>query len=202
MEAGDKKITAFILAAGESRRFGAPKVLQVFADIPFLRRIRQNLQDIGIERPILVLGYQAQKLIPQIPNPEAFDIVVNPNFENGMFSSVQTAINAQPKSSIGTLLCLIDQPHIRPATYQRLMQSATAHPHSVIIPTFNQRGGHPIYIPSELFDLIRNAPPNSTLRALLNQYKNLILRIEVNDFGITEDIDTPEDLIRLEKMFK
>lgn len=201
MNASNISIAAFILAAGKSQRFGQPKVLQSFAGVPFPTRIRRNLQQIGIERPFLILGYQAQKLLPLLPKKESFEIVINSQFYSGMFSSVQTALRALPDSVVGTLLCLIDQPHILPQTYRRLMQSANENSNSIIIPTFNDRGGHPIYLPSVLFETILQAPPQITLKDVLANHRSLILRIEIDDAGITEDIDTPEDLVRLEKAF-
>ena len=201
MNTSKTPITAFILAAGKSRRFGQPKVLQSFAGIPFLTRIRQNLMQIGIDRPFLILGYQARELIPLVPEKDSFEIIINPRFESGMFTSVQSALRALPDSVFGTLLCLIDQPHILPQTYHRLMQSAIKNPHNIIIPTFNQRGGHPIYLPASLFEIILRANPQSTLKDILTAHRSLILRIETDDPGIREDIDTPEDLVRLEKIF-
>ena len=198
MTRSNSTIAAIILAAGKSKRFGAPKVLQIFNGVPFLTRIRKNLQSVGIERPFLILGYQAQSILPQLPEAEKFRIVVNSEYEQGMFASVRAGIKALPESIPGTLLCLIDQPHIRPDTYRRLMQSAAAHPHSVIIPTFEKRGGHPVYLPSALFGPILKSDPQNTLKDILNQYPHLILRPETDDPGILDDIDRPDELIRLE----
>ncbi len=200
-QTSDIRIGAFILAAGKSERFGAPKVLQFFKGSLFLTRIGKNLQAVGIERPVLVLGYQAQNILPRISRADAFNVVVNRDFEKGMFTSVQAAIKALAKSVDGALLCLIDQPHIRLGTYRRLMQSALARPETIIIPTFQQRGGHPVYLPASLFASIIRANAHTTLKDILNRHRTLQWRVAVDDSGILEDIDLPEDLIRLEKMF-
>ena len=198
---GQAKISALILAAGKSQRFGSPKVLATFHGKPFLRLIRQNLQQAEIDKIVLVLGFQAEKYIAQLPDRKNFKIVINPDYERGQFFSLRKGLQSLPEGTEAVLMCLIDQPHISAETYRALLQSGRKNKNAVIIPTFRGKGGHPIVLPSSLFQEILVAPENFTLRDVLAQNKDRVRRIEITDYGILEDIDTPEDLARLERKF-
>jgi molybdenum cofactor cytidylyltransferase len=190
---------AVILAGGKSTRFGAPKVLQSFRDTPFLLCITRPLLQAGVENITLVLGHQAEQLISAVPEVEKLQIIINKNYEAGQFSSIQAGMKGVPDSLAGILLCLIDQPHIRPATYRTVLDEARRVAKKVWIPTYRSKQGHPVYLPGWLLAEIKRQPASISLRDLLFRFANEIEKVEVNDPGILEDMDTPEDLQRLEK---
>ncbi len=194
------RFAAIILAAGESSRFGTPKVLHNFKGKPFLSRIVDSLRSSGIEEILLVLGYRAESFIPQLPAVKISQVVINHDYRQGQFSSLQAGLRDMDKESAGAILCLIDQPHLMPLTYCSVIQQAVENPGHIIIPSRNARGGHPIFLPEWLFAEILSAIPRTTLRDLLKKYPKKTLRLEVGDDGLTEDIDTPEDLKRLESI--
>lgn len=196
------RLAAIILAGGKSRRFGEPKVLQFFRNQPFLMRITNALSATGLKKIYLVLGYKAKKFRTHLPAAEPLEIVVNPEYEAGQFSSIQAGIRAVDRETPGVVSCLVDQPHLLPYTYRVVIMNACSHPENIIIPTFHSRGGHPVYIPRTLFPEIDAAPSSANLRDIFNNYRDTILRVEINDAGILEDIDTKKDLHRLEKWYQ
>jgi CTP:molybdopterin cytidylyltransferase MocA len=194
-------MVALILAGGKSQRFGSPKVLAHFNGIPFLRLMRQNLQQAGMENIVLVLGHRAEQIMPILPDREAFKVVVNADYEQGQFSSLRRGIQALGKTNEAVLMCLIDQPHITSATYRTLLEAHRKNPQAIIIPTFRERGGHPVVLPAALFPSILAAPQTATLRDILREHSEMVLRLRVDEAGILDDIDTPEDLKRLEEQY-
>lgn len=191
---------AVILAAGKSERFGAPKVLQLFRGELFVTRIVSALAGAGIESIFLVLGHQAQQHMARLPKLSSVTFVINENYPFGQFSSVQAGLAALgPIPACGMFLCLIDQPHLQSQTFATLVQASQQQPQHIIIPTCQNRNGHPIYIPSWLFPTILAAPKTATLRQILNSNADRFAKIQVADAGILLDIDTPADLERLEK---
>jgi len=189
---------ALILAAGKSARFGAPKVLQVYRGVPFLARITPFLRNAGVEEITLVLGHEAEKLMPRIPQTENVRFVVNKKYEDGQFSSLQAGILSLDFEVSGVLMCLIDQPHLQQATYAVIVKRALALPEKIILPRYKSRGGHPVYLPRWIFSEITAQLSTATLRDLFSRFQEQIVRVDVDDPGIREDIDTPEDLRRLE----
>lgn len=192
---------ALILAAGKSERFGAPKVLQSFRGELFVARIVNALTRAGSEKIFLVLGHQAELYRARLSERISVTFVVNENYQFGQFSSVQAGVRAignDPGTS--TLLCLIDQPHLQPETFSAIFQASLLNPQQIIFPTYQNRNGHPIYIPHWLFPNILAAPLTSNLRLILASHAEKVTLIPVPDAGILQDIDTPSDLERLEKM--
>lgn len=196
-----KSISALILAGGKSERFGAPKVLQSFKNIPFLMRIVDALRQAEIQSIFLVLGHQADKIIKKLPKIEDLKIVFNEDYECGQFSSLQAGIRNLPADSLGCLVCLIDQPQIQSGVVQNILAESNLNLDKIIIPTFNNRGGHPVYIPNNLFQEIKNTSPKTSLRAVFLNHNDLIHRLTVENALILEDIDTPGDLKKVEKLF-
>jgi CTP:molybdopterin cytidylyltransferase MocA len=157
-----------------------------------------------VEELILVLGHQAQQLIPlisQLPDAENVRVVINPRYEEGQFSSLQAGIQAVELSRQGVLLCLIDQPHLKVSTYQTIVQEARQSPKQIVIPSHRSRWGHPVYLPRWLFGDILHQTSPCTLRDLVSRHRHDVLTRELNDPGVREDVDTKEDLERLEKVF-
>ena len=70
----EKSIAAIILAAGKSERFGAPKVLQVFNEVPFLVRIVDSITRAGMQSIFLILGHHAEKIKQKLPKIEDIHI--------------------------------------------------------------------------------------------------------------------------------
>ncbi|MBD3225297.1 MAG: NTP transferase domain-containing protein [Caldithrix sp.] len=195
----DKPIAAVILAAGRSSRFGKPKVLQSFKGQPFLTRISQPLNTLDLNPIILVLGYKARWLQQALPQSHISQIIINEQFDYGQFSSLQSAVRIMPEPISGLLVCLIDQPHLHPSTYERIVHKARHQPECIIIPKYQQKKGHPVYLPKVLMDDILKAPPESRLDTMIKKRQNVMRLIEVDDPGILQDIDTPSDLQRIEQ---
>src|SRR3990172_990267 len=84
------KIAAIVRAAGESKRMGQLKPLIRIGGRTFLQRIVHTLHWCGIHEIIIVLGHEAEKIEKASPCEARF--VINENFHDGQFSSLQTAI--------------------------------------------------------------------------------------------------------------
>lgn len=193
-------IAAVILAGGKSERLGAPKLLLKFKGTPFFKCITSSLRRAGIENIIIVLGHQADILLPQVQKEENLTVVINEKYEEGQFSTLKAGIQALDFPVTGVLICLIDQPHFEPSVYSSILKHAQDSSKKILIPTYKSRGGHPIYIPSWIFPEIIAQPATITMRELIYRCPQEIVRLKLDKPGILEDIDTMEDLIRLENL--
>jgi CTP:molybdopterin cytidylyltransferase MocA len=197
------QIGAIILAAGKSKRFGAPKVLQTFLGKPFTRCIIDNLIASGLsDEIVLVLGHNATEFSEKLPDLKPARVITNKNYEKGQFSSIQCGLRSLAETVDGVLMSLIDQPHIQRKTYQQVIQQAHLRQNHIIIPTYSLHGGHPIYLPKQLFKPILTEKVSSNLRNVLREHTKQIFRIEVEDSGVLRDTDYPEDLKRNESLYR
>lgn len=81
-------ISALILAGGRSSRMGALKPLQHLNGKPAIRWAVEVFRNAGVEDVSVVVGFHSDKLI-SVLEPLDVKIIINPNPEQGMFSSVQ-----------------------------------------------------------------------------------------------------------------
>jgi molybdenum cofactor cytidylyltransferase len=105
-----------------------------------------------------------------------------------------------PRPGDAWLLCPADHPTLDPSVVRRLIETRGANPdHSIFIPTFQGRRGHPALIGWEHVAGIRELPPGTGLNAYLRRHAARTLEVPVDSADILCDLDTPEDYERLQR---
>src|SRR5690349_21805752 len=131
-------ISAIVLAAGKSERMGRPKALLEFRGRTFLENILDTISCSSIEHTSIVVGHHRREIVNAV---QSDSIVFNPDYEQGMVTSLQTGIRALPPESIGAFLFLVDHPVVDVETIEAMIPSAA--PSRIVQPTFEGRRGHP-----------------------------------------------------------
>jgi molybdenum cofactor cytidylyltransferase len=104
----------------------------------------------------------------------------------------------RPAPGDAWLLCPADHPALDPAVVRRLLEARTASPgHTVAVPTFDGRRGHPVLIDWRHVAGLRALPPGLGINAYLRQQRPVTLEVPVPSQGVLVDLDTPEDYERL-----
>src|ERR1043166_8726264 len=114
--------SAIVLAAGMSTRMGTLKQLLPFGKSTVLGSVIENLRVAGLDRVVVVLGHEANKVRESIATTKV-EFVTNEDHVLGMFSSVQTGLRALGSDTETFLICLGDQPSIRGETIRALIGS-------------------------------------------------------------------------------
>jgi molybdenum cofactor cytidylyltransferase len=185
------RYASILLAGGFSSRMGGFK--------PLLRLGEQTITDRAISLftqnevdVILVAGWQKDKLVSGIKNRQ-IRIIENPDFEKGMFTSVQAGLRHLESDYIAFFILPVDIPLIRPFTVRRLLEASEPHPDKILYPVFNRMRGHPPLIPAGLIPHILNWQNDGGLISALAPYENMVEEIIVPDRNISFDMDTPDD---------
>lgn len=186
-------IVAVILAAGESSRMGRPKALLTIDGETFIEHIVAAIRRSGLERVVVVLGFNAEELRRKIEHLPV-EIVLNPNFSQGQLSSLQVAIRhlEQDNDCDGMLVHLVDHPYIDSILVRTMIQKFTAGQKLIVVPRHHGKRGHPVIFARALFAELLKAPPELGAKAVLHAHQVDTLEIDTEDIGITIDIDTPE----------
>ena len=185
-------VPAVLLAAGNSHRMGVPKaLLKMPGGSSFLKTITANLHRGGFGPILLILGREAARIRPYVPE-EVDRILVNEHPELGQLASFQLGIRHLPPGVPGCLMALIDHPLISASTFQRIAEHLQQAPDRIAIPSKNFKKGHPTYFPARFFDEILSAPLEAGARQILKNHPEAIDYILVDDDGIFIDFDTPE----------
>ncbi|MFC2061100.1 NTP transferase domain-containing protein [Elusimicrobiota bacterium] len=188
----DPYITAIILAAGESARMGSPKALLKIEDKNFIDIIREKLMEAGISDICLVLGAGAGDVKSNL-NTDGLNIKINENWEKGQLSSLKTGLKGVSDQANAVMMCLIDHPQVQLETIKKLIVGFMDTKADIVIPQYQERGGHPVIYNKTVFKALMEAPLDKGARVIAKDSQYNILKVDVDDPYIRQDIDTPEE---------
>jgi len=181
------QLHAIILAAGQSRRFPANKLLRTLPSGEcLLDRAVHNARRLS---PQLLLVTNDDPDILSHCRDSAYDYVINPNATSGMASSIACGLRARADAGAWALF-LADMPCIRASTLQALADSWPAH--DVTLPTYHGQHGHPVIFKHNWFDALCSLQGDHGARDLL-QGNPGVYRHETGDPGVCFDIDSEVD---------
>ena len=215
MESGGR-IFGLILAAGYSSRMGAFKPLLTIGDATAMEKVSGALKNAGISDIIGVTGYQRELLAPVLVSEEIAE-AYNPDFKQGMFTSIQTGIRkalsemstggfssaldtgsweapdaGQERSPEGFLLMLVDCPLIPAEVIRQILKTHEENPQAFIVPCYRGKKGHPLFIPGQYAGEILSYGGEGGLKAVTNRHEDKLIRLEAGTEAVVLDMDTPE----------
>ena len=189
-------IPAIVLAAGASSRMGRPKALLRIGGDTFIRRILRALREGGAGETVVVVRPHADEVLREIAEVNLGRAVENPDPGRGQLSSLLSGLAAVEGPGVSAVLVtLVDVPLVRPDTVATLLARAAGSRADVLRPVHRGRHGHPVIFRSAVFDALRAADPATGAKAVMRGYP--VEDVEVEDGGVTEDVDTPADYDRL-----
>jgi molybdenum cofactor cytidylyltransferase len=185
-------IAAIILAAGESKRMGQPKQLLPFRGSSILGQVMESLLQSQVAETIVVLGYQAEKIMPQIAR-EAVKIVVNPDFEQGMSSSIRCGLGHISEAADGVMIVLGDQPLIEKETIDLLMGKNRQSKRGIILPVYKGIKGHPVIFKMKYKDELMRLTGDIGGKEIIERHPSDVLEVEVDSESVVVSIDAESD---------
>jgi putative nucleotidyltransferase with HDIG domain len=187
-----KNISAIIPVAGLSSRMKAFKPLLPLGKRSILETTIHLFKQNGIADIIVVTGHRSAELENRIT---AMDTtwIYNPDFHQGMFSSILTGIKNLKSDCDAFFLLPADIPAIRAHTIQEMLRVYRTGKEKIIYPVFDGLRGHPPLISTEFKGKIEHFSQGGGLRACLADFNNQAMDLKVCDRGIHMDADTRED---------
>lgn len=219
MPSGKVEAGAVILAAGLSTRFGGhPKALAGFGGRTLLAAAVESFRLCGLDQITVVTGHGRSE-VEALATSLGVATVFNPDYQSGMFGSVQTGVRAMGMGGGEAFFVLpVDGALVQPHTILSLLtawqeelgrgrEGAT-----VLVPVYQGRTGHPPLIGSQHLEGILNwsgpgglrgwlasLMPEATGRKFLADGSPAaeagpVVFLDWPDEGIVCDLDTPEEL--------
>jgi molybdenum cofactor cytidylyltransferase len=191
-----RRIGAVILAAGESRRMGQPKMLLPWKGGTIIRQVCQQVIASGVYEVVVVAGRLVSQIQEQIGDLPV-QVVLNPDYEQGeMLSSLQVGLRAIWRTSDACMVVLGDQPAIQPAIARDLADYYCQGRGRIVAPSYQQRRGHPLIIDRAFWQPILDLPPGAAPRDILRANEDHIYHHVVNSDSVLRDVDTPDEYRR------
>ena len=187
-------ISAILLAAGESKRMGRPKQLLAWQGKTLLQHVLENLIHSNADEIILVLGHEAEAIRKSLTEFQ-IKIVINPDYQQGMASSLRQGLLAMDPTSEAFLVMLADQPGIGPEIMNRMIRDfQRADPkRGIVRPVYRGLRGHPVLIGVRYLEEALQLQGDVGARQILVNHPEDILEIDVDQDVVLKDIDTPEE---------
>lgn len=188
-------ITALILAAGQSKRMGQPKMLLPWGKSTVLQTVISTFQSAGVDDVLVVTGAAREPIESLIGR--SVQTVHNPDYALGeMLSSVQVGLAEKQREARAVLIGLGDQPQTQTRIVQRILQTYQRTGAPLIVPSFEKHRGHPWLVGREHWDEILHMTAPQTLRDFLNKHASKIKYIEADTPSVLSDLDTPDDYLK------
>jgi molybdenum cofactor cytidylyltransferase len=192
------KISALVLAAGESKRMvGQNKLLLPFAGKTIVACAVDAILRANVAEAIVVLGHDAEAIRNALrERPLRFK--VNANYRHGMTSSIHIGLAAISPSAQAVMISLADQPLIQTEELNFLIaEFSRATGKSIGVPTFNGQRGNPVIFDLCYRDEMLDLQGDAGCKSILMRHPEAVLEVTMPTGSILEDADTPEAYSRL-----
>lgn len=186
------EIVGILLAAGFARRFGADKRLVEIDGLPLAVHSARKLQA-ACGRAIVVLRPEDDRLAAH-SGLAGCTVVRCADAGLGMGHSLAAGVAASADAA-GWLIALADMPAIEPGSYRALI-SALQGGAPLAQPSCLGRPGHPVGFSALWRDALLALSGDVGARELVRSAGAGRILCPVDDPGIHDDIDLPDDLVR------
>jgi molybdenum cofactor cytidylyltransferase len=193
-----RNIAALVLAAGRSSRMGGSnKLLAEIGGRPLVRIVVEQALASRARPVIVVTGHQRERVEGTLSGlPVQF--VHNPDFADGLGSSLRAGIAALPARSDGAVVCLGDMPQVDAAIIDRLVGAIDPDKGALIaVPTIDGKRGNPVVWSRRFFSELMAVEGDIGARHLIGHYSEAVIEVPLTGKTGTAaltDIDTPEAL--------
>lgn len=186
-----KRVTAVILAAGESKRMGPSKQLLPWGDTSVLGQTIRNVGGSAVYDLLVVLGHEAAA-VGAVAQAEGVPTVTNEMYAVGeMLSSLQVAVSRLDPQIAAVLVVLADQPMVEAQSINQLLQAYWKGLGAIIAPEYQGQRGNPVLIDRRHFAELMALPVGSAPRDLLRRHKVQIVAVDAP--SVIQDIDRLQD---------
>jgi molybdenum cofactor cytidylyltransferase len=191
-----RRIAAVVLAAGRSTRMGGPnKLLAEIGGRPLVRIAAEEALASRAKPVIVVVGHQrseVEKAVAGLP----VELVYNPDFAEGLGTSLKVGIAAVPADAEGAIVCLGDMPQVDAGLIDRLIAAFDPDRGAlVVMPTFAGKRGNPVLWSRRFFPDLMAIEGDVGARHLIGRYGEAVVEVPVEGKAALVDVDTPEALV-------
>jgi molybdenum cofactor cytidylyltransferase len=187
-------IAALLLAAGASRRFGAPKLLQSLNGKPVVRWSAESLA--GVADELVVVASPDNEALRRALDGLEVRFVVNARPEDGMASSLACGVAAVSAAAEAVLVALGDEPLLPRRCHERVVARFRQGGAGIVAATYGGTRGHPVLFNRGIFDELRDLTGDQGARSVVEADPARVALVEMDE-PHPIDVDTPADLARI-----
>ncbi len=187
-----KDFSAVIMAAGDSKRMGRPKLILPFdRHQSFVERCANVFAGFGCAEIVVVVNDEGKNRLAELSPkwPDRVNAVVNPCPGKGRVFSLQTGLSVL-KNTFPVFVHNVDTPFVDAGILHLLASHAGRADY--VRPVYEGKPGHPVLIsPRVVSDLLAEDNAGENVRNYLGQYPQCF--VKVKDPAVLVNINTAED---------
>lgn len=189
-------IYGIILAAGEGKRMGKVKLTLPLGDKPLIEWVLQAVKMSSLNKTILVIRPEDEEIF-KIGKDWGAEIVLNPNFRQGISTSIKEALLRIDSQEVeGFFLILGDQPLINSTIINKLIKSFSPGKGEIVVPYYQDIRGNPALFDICWKDELMAVTGDVGGRVLIKAHPEKVKRINISDKAILFDIDKEKDYLK------
>jgi molybdenum cofactor cytidylyltransferase len=161
---------------------------------PLVRIVAEQALASKAQGVVVVTGHQADQVERALQGLNV-TFVRNPDFAEGLASSVKSGIAAVPQSADGAVICLGDMPLISAHLIDRLIETfAPDRGNLIAVPVSDGRRGNPVLWSRRFFNELMTLDGDIGARHLIAKHSEAVAEVPVEGLEAFLDIDTPQAL--------
>jgi CTP:molybdopterin cytidylyltransferase MocA len=150
----------------------------------------------SVDLIVLVLGAAAEEIRAGVQLPARAIVELNPDFEGGQSGSLKAGLAAVDPAASAAVVLLGDQPGMRPAAIEAVIQAWEAEPGPIVQAAYRGRPGHPTLLDRSVWPELEGVRGDEGARSVLAAQPERVRTVEVGG-DPPSDIDTEEDYLRV-----
>jgi molybdenum cofactor cytidylyltransferase len=173
---------------------GPNKLLAELGGKALVRIVTEQALASKAQSVIVVTGHQTQEVEAALRDLNV-TFVRNPDFAQGLASSLKAGIAAVPGNADGAVICLGDMPLIDARLIDRLIEAfAPDRGNLIVVPVSDNGRGNPVLWSRRFFQELMTLDGDIGARHLIARHSEAVAEVPVEGFGAFLDIDTPQAL--------
>ncbi|MDQ3841118.1 MAG: nucleotidyltransferase family protein [Actinomycetota bacterium] len=190
-------VSAVLLAAGAGSRFGGGKLLAPFGGRSLIEATLSGLHGAPVDEIMVVVGKDAEEL-RSVCEPYGARVIENPDWARGLSTSVRAGLLACAPRARAVVVALADQPLVGVQAVARLVETFEDGAKAAVA-TYGGEPRNPVLFAREVWPLLlRELSGDKGARVFLARHPELVTEVPCDDVADPTDVDTVEDLRRLE----
>jgi CTP:molybdopterin cytidylyltransferase MocA len=185
---------AILLAAGGSRRLGAPKQLVEVAGEPLVRRAARAALTTGPAQTLVVVGAQAEQVWNAVADLPVARVECA-EWTAGLSASIQAGLRAVDRDVSAALFVLCDQPALEAVHLRALVEQWRSEPGRAAASAYAGTLGVPAILPRSWFGALARLRGDRGARDLLRARAAEVQGVTAAALAV--DVDEPGDLARI-----
>lgn len=188
------RVGCLLMAAGNSARFQANKLLMDYDGKPLIRHAMDAICPQCIDRVTVVTQYPQ---IAALAAAKGYACVVNDHPEWGASYTIRLGTESL-RDCDGILYMVADQPKLTAASVEKIVGAWREHPETIVAPVSAGRSGNPCIFPRTLFDELMSLEGDVGGKQVIRRNPERLRTVELPAEELF-DCDTPQALEALKK---